>query len=1136
LKSTNFEFLRKSQPALASYAAFAESYCHTDPESSLLKIRLFAEQVVEHVYLTHALIKPYQCSLHDLLNDRSFIQAVPAVVVSKLHSLRVSGNKGAHGGNATTRGALDALRQAHEVARWFHMTYCRGALSDAPAFVDLPAGAGEESKNELKREKKAVLERFAAQEAQLAEVLKELEATRLREQEARKAGAELEAELAATRARSQSSADVLGFDEKTTRDRLIDLMLRDAGWDPDNPELVRREFPVKHQPTRSGEGFADYVLLGADGVPLAVVEAKKTAEGVEKGRQQAKCYADGLEKMFGRRPVIYFTNGYDVTLWNDGDDEPPRRVYGYHSLDSLMYMTTRKSARTPARQLAPNPSIAGRMYQMEAIKRVIERFAAKHRRALIVQATGTGKTRVAISLCETLIRAGWARRILFLCDRRELRRQANNAFQTFLPGEPRTDISSGSADDQEHRIYLATYPAMMQCFQSFDVGFFDLIIADESHRSIYNRYHELFLYFDALQVGLTATPVQFISRNTFGLFGCEDENPTSLYRYEDAIRSNPPYLVPFRVKTVTTGFLTRGIKYSEMTPDQRRQLEEQEREPEAIEHEQHEVDKRIYNKDTGRKILQNLMENGIRDATGSLVGKSIIFARSHDHAVLLQSIFDELYPQYGGRVCRVIDNYEPRAESLIDDFKDPASDLRVAISVDMLDTGIDIPEVVNLVFAKPVYSYVKFWQMIGRGTRLCENLFGPGNHKTEFLIFDHWENFKYFAEEHEETEPAKQTSLLERLFEARVALAEACLAKPDSAAFRIVTDLIVADVKDLPDSTISVRDKWRDVAACRKAETVNAFSPATVATLKHDVAPLMQWRDIRGDSAAYEFDHLVTLAQQDLIKDSTRLADRRDKILACISELQYNLNPVRERETEIAAAKSRAFWEAPTVASLEAMRQALRGIMKYRAGGKTSEPSRPKIIDVTEDPSSVQTREHRPALEGLDFIAYRQRVEGVLAALFGTNPTLQKIKAGNPVSPSELDSLVSLVLTQHPDLNLKELTEYYPETAGHLDLAIRGIIGLDPALVHGRFSAFVAKHGTMTSAQIRFLDLLQNHIAKYGAIEIGKLYEQPFTTINAEGLDGVFTDESQIDELLGIINSFKPTTDGRKPTKERPHG
>jgi type I restriction enzyme R subunit len=1132
VKSINFEFLRAKWPAFADLGAFAETYVFSDPDSALVKLRILIEQFVEHIYSFHQITRPIQPSLSDLINEHSFQQVVPDVVRNKLHLIRRTGNDAAHTGNRTSpQQTLSILREAFDVSRWFVMTIANASLDQLPTFVAPKQGAGDESKAELKREKKAALEKAAAQEALVTQLLADLEATRLQEQTARATGAALAAELEASRQRAHTAPDVLGFDEKATRKRLIDSMLFEAGWDVTNAELVRVEEPVKHQPTTSGDGFADYVLLGNDGIPLAVVEAKKTAESPEKGRQQAKCYADGLEKMYGRRPVIYYTNGFEVTMWNDGDGEPPRKVYGYHSKDSLIYKTTRRDRRLPAREVMPDPQIADRPYQTEAITRVIERFAGKHRRALIVQATGTGKTRIAISLCEALIRAGWVRRVLFLCDRRELRKQADNAFQQFLPGEPRTFVTSAMSMDQEHRIYLGTYPAMMQCFKSFDVGFFDLIIADESHRSIYNRYRDIFLYFDALQVGLTATPVQFIARNTFELFGCENENPTALYSYDSAISHDPPYLVPFKVTTLTTGFLTKGIKYSQMSPEQREQLEQQEREPEAIEHEQNEVDKKIFNKDTSRKIIQNLMDRGIRDATGSLVGKSIIFARSHDHAILLQTIFDELYPQYAGRVCRVIDNYEPRAETLIDELKDPKSDLRIAISVDMLDTGIDVPEVVNLVFAKPVFSIVKFWQMIGRGTRLCQNLFGPGKHKTEFQIFDHWENFKFFEQSYEETQPPSQISLLQRLFDTRLALADECLRKPDIAAFEAMATLIAADVADLPEKTISVRDKWKQVAICRNIEVIKRFDAPTRATLSQDIAPLMQWRDVRGDAAAYQFDLLIALTQKDLLHGRTtgRFADRKDQILAEIAELQFNLNPVRDREDAIRGIKSAGFWESVSFAALEDMRLALRGIMKYRQPRQIDRIPK-KIIDVAEDPAAVVSRTHSPKLEGLEFIAYRQRVEGLLLELFATNKTLQRIKAGEPVTGPDLEALVSLVLTQDPHLNLSDLLDYYPETAGHLDLAIRSIIGLDARAVEARFTQFTHRHKP-NSMQQRFLSLLQNHIAKYGVIEVSRLYEDPFTTINAQGLDGVFEDETQIDDLIAIIKSFKPAnaTDGTPP-------
>jgi type I restriction enzyme R subunit len=858
-----------------------------------------------------------------------------------------------------------------------------------------------------------------------------------------------------------------------------------------------------------------------------VIEAKKTSLDAEVGRTQAKIYADGLERMTGQRPIIFYTNGYDIWVWNDGQGEPPRKIYGFYSKDSLEYMHYKRATQEPLTRTAANTHIAGRIYQLETIKRVAERFAAKHRKALIVLATGTGKTRVAVSLCELLLRARWAKRILFLCDRKELRKQARNVFKEHLAGEPRVYVTAATSKEREKRIYLATYPAMMGCFESFDVGFFDLIIADESHRSIYNRFRDLFTYFDCLQIGLTATPVDFIARNTYELFRCEDGDPTAHFSLEEAISHRPPYLVPFEVITHTTPFLRRGIKYTEMSKAQRDQLEEDEEIPATVEFDQAQVDKAVFNKDTNRIILRNLMENGIRDRSGTRVGKSIIFARNHNHAILLQNLFDEMYPQYGGNFCRVIDNYDPRAEDLIDDFKGLGSnpDLTIAISVDMLDTGIDVPEVVNLVFAKPVFSYVKFWQMIGRGTRLCENLFGAGRDKTHFLIFDHWKNFEFFDLRYQAAEPRLAKSLTQVLFEARVNLAETALQHGNPEAFETAVGLIARDIADLPGGTIAVKEKWREVETLKNPELLGYFDPATKAALLAEIAPLMQWRDIGGAEAAHRFDLLVCRLQTEHLRQSSRFDDLKAEVVGGLDDLRMNLAQVRTAAPAIAQVRTAEFWNGVTVPKLESMRTDLRQVMQYRL--LSNLPSLPpKVINVTEDPALIERRRHAVRLEGLQLAAYRLRVEKVLKDLFETNETLQRIKRGQAVSETDLETLSSLVLAQDPMLNLNDLVDYYPDCAGHLDYAIRGIIGLDAEAVDDRFTVLVQQLPTLSSVQIRFLILLQNHIAKYGSIEIDRLYEPPFTTLHTDSIDGLFPDEEQAQRVLGIIESFQPTNPG----------
>jgi type I restriction enzyme R subunit len=1120
MQSKNFEFLRPTWADLADLGALAEQYAHPDPQSAVAKLRTFAEQIVLFIYHRHGLPRPYQPNLNDLLTAATFVQSVPRVVVSKLHTLRIQGNRGAHGETVLPKSAVMLIQEAHELGRWMHLNYANGKKEECSPFSPPSSTDGTEVERKLKKEKASILQLYAAREAEMQKLLADLAAARSKV----KVVEETVAQLQAAQTQGQQVADALAFDEEMTRRRLIDSLLAAAGWnvgpDGSSTEQVGQEVEVSGQPTPSGKGKVDYVLWGDNGKPLGVVEGKKTAVDAEAGRTQAKCYADGLEKKHGQRPAIFYTNGHDIWLWNDASGEPPRKLFGFYSPDSLAYLLYQRTNQEPLTKTAPNPAIAGYMYQIEAIKRVVERFAAKHRQALIVQATGTGKTRVAVSLCDVLLRAKWAKRILFLCDRRELRKQAHNVFKEFLPGEPRTFVTAATSKDRDKRIYLATYPAMMECYESFDPGFFDLIIADESHRSIYNRYRELFAHFDALQVGLTATPVEFIARNTYRIFGCEDRDPTVYFSFEDAINSVPPYLVPFEVVTHTTPFLRKGIKYSEMTEEQRRQLEEDEAVPAAVDYEQAEVDKAVFNKDTNRLILRNLMETGIRDATGTRVGKSIIFARNHNHAVLLQNLFDEMYPQYGGQFCRVIDSHDDRAEELIDDFKGAGKnkDLTIAISVDMLDTGIDVRAIVNLVFAKPVYSYVKFWQMIGRGTRLCENLFGPGRHKTHFLIFDHWKNFEFFDTQYKPVEPKQAKSLTQQVFEARIRLADAALQQAQPIVFESVIGLIAQDIADLPDNTIAVKEKWKEIQAASRPERLQKFDAATKHLLLDEIAPLMQWRNISGSEAAHKFDHLVCRLQTEHLKESSSFNDLKAELLGQLDDLRMNLSQVKAVAPAISEARTADFWSGVSFDRLEDLRAKVRGVMKYRQGGGGGGPLPPKVIDIKEDPALVERQRHVVKLDGLQLAAYRNRVEKVLRDLFESNDTLQRIKKGQPVSEADLEALTSLVLTQDPMLDLHDLVEYYPDCAGHLDFAIRTIIGLDAAAVHKRFTAFVHKHN-LNSAQLRFLDLLQNHIARYGSIEVARLYEEPFTLVHSDGLDGVF-DRKLAEEVVAVIESF----------------
>jgi len=1121
MKSVNFDILKDGWPELAALGGFAESYTHADPASALVKLRLFAENLTKDIYRDLRLPKPEQPTFVDLLKNDAFTAITPKVVLDKLHALRMHGNKAAHGEQVRTQHALWLLKEAHDLARWLCIQYGEAKAGQLSAFVQ-PSVLGQTEE----KERRQILEKLAAQEAQMEALLSELEDARSKASAAEKQAAEIKA-IAGS---AQAVADELNFSEAETRTRLIDSLLASAGWDVgeglNNTVQVGKEVELDGQPTATGTGYADYVLWDDNGNPLAVVEAKKAAVDAERGRHQAKLYADSLEKKYGHRPIIFYTNGFDIWIWDDAQDFPPRKLFGFYSKDSLQHLANyQRLHKKPLDAIKINEQIVDRLYQLEAIKRVSERFTQKHRKVLIVQATGTGKTRVAIALTDLLIRAGWVKRVLFLCDRKELRKQAKNAFNDFL-SEPTRIITSRVKSNASERVFLATYPSMQKVFQSFDPGFFDLIIADESHRSVYNVYGDIFHYFDCHQVGLTATPVDFVTRNTFRLFGCEGQLPTANYELEQGVEEG--YLTPFEVFEHTTQFLRQGITLDGLSPEQIKELEEQGEDPAQYDFASEQIDKIIYNKDTNRAILRNLMENGIKDATGQLLGKSILFARNHQHAMLMRQLFDEMYPQFAGKFCQVIDNYDPRAEQLIDDFKGEGTndDLMIAISVDMLDTGIDIPEIVNLVFAKPVKSPVKFWQMIGRGTRLCADLFGPGRHKSVFRIFDHWANFARFEMGYRPAEPTQGKPLAQLVFEERLVLAETALNKSEVSVFDLIVDLVAQDINALPEESISVREKWKEKRALSRPEVLKAFAPATVARLRQEIAPLMQWRNIRGLGDALALDLLVARMQLAVLRGSGALADLKIELMDRIAALQMHLNPVREKAETIKRVKSDAFWTDVSVADLEYARINLREIMHHRVkGGSQSVP--PKVVDITEDAGQVQFARRSATLKSVDMKAYQQVIEAELKKHFETNPVLKKIRSGEPVSDREIDVLVSLILTQNPDVRRENLEEFFSETAVPLYLAIRTIIGMDPEAVRDKFASFVQKHPKLSAKQTRFLALLQNHIARYGTIEVERLYDAPFTVIDADGPDGVFENEVDLTDLIRIVRSFCFTADER---------
>ncbi|MFG0748272.1 type I restriction endonuclease subunit R [Acinetobacter ursingii] len=1108
MQSQNFEFLREKFSLLADLGALAEAVLYTDPGSTTTRLRAFAEEVVKSIYEFEDLARPQNTSFAELLKATDFKNCVTPSLLYKLDHLRYQGNLTAHGALGQEKNARKCLETAFEIGQYLMVNYYKVSQNALPSFEDI--------------------EKISATEKELNQQYEENQ--KLREELDRERLKNLKVETITTeiaqqkRARSYEVAQSLQWNEEKTRKFIIDNMILTAGRDLTDTQQVQIEFPVEMKD--GTKGYVDYVFFDLEGQPVAVLEAKKTSVSVHQGREQARQYADALEGMGFKRPVIFYSNGYETYIWDDARYNSYRQIYGFYSRDSLASLRFKHQfANKELERNNPDLSIVERPYQIEAIKTLSRKFQDQGRKALIIQATGTGKTRVAIALAELLIREHWAQRVLFLCDRRELRKQADDAFKDFLGSEPRCVIGDTNKVPIDSRIYIATYPGMMNRFAQFDVGFFDLIIADESHRSIYNRYKDLFDYFDALQVGLTATPVKFISRNTFQMFDCVNTQPTFEFGLDKAIENDPPYLVPFKVKDVTTEFLREGIHYNQLSEDQKRQLEEdlgmEVAQQTTIKGSQ--IGKKIFSESTDAFILENLMQNGIKDANGSLIGKTIIFAQRQDHAEHLEQLFCKLYPQHGARVCKVIHNKIHQVDRLITEFKEPDNDFRIAISVDMLDTGIDVPQVVNLVFAKPVMSWVKFWQMIGRGTRLCPNLFGEGKDKKEFYIFDHYGNFKYFEEEYEEPIDVKSISLLQAMFLARLDFAKAAFTHSNFDGFEISTNLLMADINDLPNDSITVKKNLRVVHQLQQTQLVKEFSAATQHILLDQIAPLMDARVLK-DKEAIAFDKLIAQTQDSFIRKSSAFETNKAQVLAEVSSLAVNIQAVRQKAELIKAVQTQVYWSEITVGQLEHLRLELRLLMQFKQAGNTIGGVWATPTTTTSD-GEVQTVEKQVKLSNNEAMLYRKKVKEILDQMIESNSVLQKIRQQQPVEEGELQMLTSTVLSEHPNIEIDVLNKFYGRTAAELHLTIQDIVGLDPLAVETHFKDFLHKHPQLTARQVQFLNLLQAYISQNGGIMIDKLYEAPFTGVHPQSIDGLFTP----DDVTDLIHVMKPFVKKQPP-------
>jgi len=919
--------------------------------------------------------------------------------------------------------------------------------------------------------------------------------------------------------------------EKLTRQEIIDERLKQAGWNVSDRTQVVEEFNIivdshlaKEAPTPyAGHQFSDYVLLGKDGKPFAVVEAKKTSVDAAIGREQAKQYCNNIQKaQGGELPFCFYTNGHDIYFW-DLNNYPPKKVHGFPTRDDLeRYAYIRKARKSLASELI-NTKIAGRDYQIRSIRAVMEAVEKRKSKFLLVMATGTGKTRVCIALVDSLMRAGWAERILFLVDRIALQNQTLDAFKEYLPNEPRWPKQGEKEITSDRRIYVSTYPTMLNIIRdenkSLSPHFFDLVVVDESHRSIYNTYQEILDYFNTITLGLTATPTDVIDHNTFNLFECEDGVPTFAYSYDEAINHIPPYLCNFQVMKIKTKFQDEGISKRTISLEDQQKLILEGKEIEEINYEGTEIEKKVINRGTNALIVREFMEESIKDNNGVLPGKTIFFCISKAHARRMEEIFDSLYPEYKGELAKVIVSEDPRVYGkggLLDQFTH--NDMpRVALSVDMLDTGIDIREVTNLVFAKPVYSYTKFWQMVGRGTRLLEpeKIKSWCTKKDEFLILDCWDNFEYFKLNPRGKELKPQIPLPVRLFGVRLEKIEKAIELNCTEIAEKEIQKLKIQIAGLPQNSVVIMEARHEMQRLEDENFWHHLSGDKIEFLKTVIKPL--FRTISdADYKAMRFEKdIVEVSLAHLSLEKEKFETLKVSIIEEIGELPLSINVVAKEEQLIKTAQTNHFWATITEEKFDELIQKIATLMKYRESVIPLGPAKFNFKDIVSEKEFV---EFGPQHEALSIAKYRELVEQKVNEMVLENPILQKIKEGKEITKLEAEQLSEELHNEHPHLTVDLLRRVYDNRKAQLIQFIKHILGIEilesfPETVSKAFDDFIAVHSYLTSRQLQFLDLLRKYIVENEKLTKRNLIESPFTLLHPEGIRGIFNPK-EINEIL----------------------
>ncbi|MDI3076343.1 DEAD/DEAH box helicase family protein [Clostridioides difficile] len=1102
----NFDFLQKKKNFNSFNTACleAEKSILVSPSTCATITRRALELAVKWLYANDSdLVLPYQDNLSTLIHNNSFIELIDYDMLPLLKYIVKLGNLSVHTSANIERGeAILSLNNLHQFVSW--IDYCYSDEYTAEDFNEDLLLHGEE-KRTRPDELKNLYERLSSKDKKLEEVIKE--------------NKELRKSLTEKRKVNTVNYDfkIDEVSEFETRKRYINIELKLAGWEFGKD--IGEEIEVQGMPNESGVGYVDYVLYGENGKPLAVVEAKRTSKDPKIGQQQAKLYADCLEKRYSQRPVIFLTNGFDMYIWDDYSD---RKVYGFYKKSELQLMIDRRKSKKSLSSVTINDEISNRYYQKEAIRAVCEALENKQRKTLLVCATGTGKTRIAISIVDVLSRHNWIKNILFLADRKALVKQAKKSFTKLLPNLALCNLLDSKDSPEDARMIFSTYPTMMNAIDDtkskdgkrlFTPGHFDLIIIDESHRSIYKKYKSIFDYFDSYLMGLTATPKDEIDKNTYSVFDMENGVPTYAYEYNKAVEDG--YLVDYTSIEFKTKIMEDGIKYDELSDEEKEEYENTFNDDESIGDEigNNAVNEWLFNSDTIDLVLNKLMTEGLKIEGEEKIGKTIIFAKNTKHARAIVERFNKLYPKYGGNFVKAVDYSINYVDSIIDDFSDKNKLPQIAVSVDMLDTGIDIPEILNLVFFKKVRSKTKFWQMIGRGTRLCPDLLGVDMDKERFLIFDFCNNFEFFKFNPKGFEGNKAETLTEKLFNIKVSMVKELqdikyIEGKYAELRKELLEELITSVKALNEDSYIVRMSLSYVHKYKNENVWSNIGAVAQNEIREYISPLIT--SYSDDELAKRFDVVMYNIQLAYLQNNNASKGIRHVMVTAEKLSKLGTIPqIQQQKYTIEKAMTEDFWEDSDIFEVEEVRISLRELIKYL------EKSSQKIYYTSFEDMIVAEDRNDSVYNANNLKNYKKKVEYYLNS-HKDELAIFKLRNNKKITKQDVETLEEILLKQLG--NCDDYKKEFGDTP--VSQLVRKLVGLDREAANEAFSEFL-NNKSFNIKQIHFVKLIVDYVVKNGFIEDNKvLMEDPFRTVGS--IIDLF--ENHIEErnkLIKTINKIK---------------